>query len=214
MILGQHPKDLVLASIFWYWRHFNDASTKDSAPALTEGGVSGTELGSSFPMFAIVKTGGKQYRIGAGDQITVERIVGDVGSEVSLSEVLAIEDAGASTIVPSYRRQRVSSGKDRSATPWHQSHCLQEEEAQELSPQARPSAGTDRAAHSGDQRWRIKRDKARPATAAIVRDSAAGSRSTPARRSWRVISSCGNAAHESSGPQRRLGTRLHDLRQD
>ncbi|MGO9266914.1 MAG: 50S ribosomal protein L21 [Candidatus Binataceae bacterium] len=49
-------------------------------------------------MFAIVKTGGKQYRIGAGDQITVERIVGDVGSEVSLGEVLAIEDAGASTI--------------------------------------------------------------------------------------------------------------------
>src|SRR5208283_5901770 len=66
--------------------------------ALTEAALSGTELGSSFPMFAIVKTGGKQYRIGAGDQITVERIVGDVGSEVSLSEVLAIEDAGASTI--------------------------------------------------------------------------------------------------------------------
>src|SRR5437588_12557407 len=41
-------------------------------------------------MFAIVKTGGKQYRVAAGDQITVERIAGDVGSEVSLAEVLAI----------------------------------------------------------------------------------------------------------------------------
>jgi large subunit ribosomal protein L21 len=41
-------------------------------------------------MFAIVKTGGKQYRVAAGDQIVVERIAGDVGSEISLSEVLAI----------------------------------------------------------------------------------------------------------------------------
>jgi large subunit ribosomal protein L21 len=49
-------------------------------------------------MFAIVKTGGKQYRIGTGDQITVERIAGEVGSEVSLGEVLAIEDGGTSTI--------------------------------------------------------------------------------------------------------------------
>jgi len=49
-------------------------------------------------MFAIVKTGGKQYRISAGDQITVERIAGDVGSEVSLSQVLAIEGAETTTI--------------------------------------------------------------------------------------------------------------------
>src|SRR5690349_9887764 len=41
-------------------------------------------------MFAIIKTGGKQYRVAPGDQIVVERIAGDVGSEISLSEVLAI----------------------------------------------------------------------------------------------------------------------------
>ncbi len=41
-------------------------------------------------MFAIVKTGGKQYRVGVGDQITVERLEGDVGAEISLSEVLAV----------------------------------------------------------------------------------------------------------------------------
>jgi large subunit ribosomal protein L21 len=41
-------------------------------------------------MFAIVRTGGKQYRVGVGDQITVERIVGDVGSEIELADVLAI----------------------------------------------------------------------------------------------------------------------------
>jgi len=41
-------------------------------------------------MFAIVRTGGKQYRVGVGDQITVERIVGDVGAQVELGDVLAI----------------------------------------------------------------------------------------------------------------------------
>lgn len=41
-------------------------------------------------MFAIVRTGGKQYRVAAGDQVAVERIEGDVGSEVSLADVLAI----------------------------------------------------------------------------------------------------------------------------
>jgi len=41
-------------------------------------------------MFAIVKTGGKQYRVGVGDQITVERLEGNVGAEISLNEVLAL----------------------------------------------------------------------------------------------------------------------------
>jgi large subunit ribosomal protein L21 len=41
-------------------------------------------------MFAIVRTGGKQYHVGVGDQITVERIVGDVGAQVELADVLAI----------------------------------------------------------------------------------------------------------------------------
>lgn len=41
-------------------------------------------------MFAIIRTGGKQYRVGVGDQITVERIAGEVGAEVELGDVLAI----------------------------------------------------------------------------------------------------------------------------
>ncbi len=49
-------------------------------------------------MFAIVKTGGKQYRVAPGDQIVVERLKGVVGSRVSLSEVLAIGGNGAPVI--------------------------------------------------------------------------------------------------------------------
>jgi large subunit ribosomal protein L21 len=49
-------------------------------------------------MFAIVKTGGKQYQVTPGDKIVVERIPGDVGAAIALNEVLAIGDAGANTI--------------------------------------------------------------------------------------------------------------------
>ena len=39
-------------------------------------------------MFAIVRTGGKQYRVAAGDKIVVEKIAGDAGATVSLDDVL------------------------------------------------------------------------------------------------------------------------------
>jgi large subunit ribosomal protein L21 len=41
-------------------------------------------------MFAIIRTGGKQYRVAAGDQVTVERLEGEVGSQIALTDVLAI----------------------------------------------------------------------------------------------------------------------------
>lgn len=49
-------------------------------------------------MFAIVKTGGKQYRVAPGDQIVVERLVGGVGSEISLDQVLAIGNGDSAAI--------------------------------------------------------------------------------------------------------------------
>jgi len=39
-------------------------------------------------MFAIVRTGGKQYRVAAGDKIAVEKIAGDAGDSISLGDVL------------------------------------------------------------------------------------------------------------------------------
>jgi large subunit ribosomal protein L21 len=45
-------------------------------------------------MFAIVRTGGKQYRVAAGDKIVVEKIAGDAGSTVSLGDVLLAGDGG------------------------------------------------------------------------------------------------------------------------
>ena len=39
-------------------------------------------------MFAIVRTGGKQYRVAAGDKIVVEKMDGDAGAAITLGDVL------------------------------------------------------------------------------------------------------------------------------
>ena len=41
-------------------------------------------------MYAVVKTGGKQYRVVAGDKLKVEQIPADVGAEVILDQVLMV----------------------------------------------------------------------------------------------------------------------------
>ena len=45
-------------------------------------------------MFAIVRTGGKQYRIAAGDKIVVDKLAGAAGDTVTLSDVLLAGDGG------------------------------------------------------------------------------------------------------------------------
>ena len=46
-------------------------------------------------MFAVVRTGGKQYRVAADDQITVEKLDGEAGSKITLGDVLLVSDGGA-----------------------------------------------------------------------------------------------------------------------
>lgn len=43
-------------------------------------------------MYAVVKTGGKQYRVASGDTIKVEKIEGKLGDTVELNEVLLLAD--------------------------------------------------------------------------------------------------------------------------
>jgi large subunit ribosomal protein L21 len=45
--------------------------------------------------YAIVRTGGKQYRVSAGDRIRVEKLPQNPGEEVRLSEVLLVKDGDA-----------------------------------------------------------------------------------------------------------------------
>ena len=45
-------------------------------------------------MYAVVKTGGKQYRVAQGDTVNVELLTGEVGEQVSLEPVLFIGGNG------------------------------------------------------------------------------------------------------------------------
>ena len=46
-------------------------------------------------MFAVIKTGGKQYKVAEGDIIRVEKLSGDAGATVELDEVLMVGGDGA-----------------------------------------------------------------------------------------------------------------------
>ena len=41
-------------------------------------------------MYAVIKTGGKQYRVAAGEKIKVEQIPADVGAEITLDQILMV----------------------------------------------------------------------------------------------------------------------------
>jgi large subunit ribosomal protein L21 len=43
-------------------------------------------------MYAVIKTGGKQYRVASGEKIKVEQIAADVGQEIVIDQVLAVGD--------------------------------------------------------------------------------------------------------------------------
>ena len=43
-------------------------------------------------MYAVVRTGGKQYRLGVGDSVKVEKLADEVGNIVELSQILMVSD--------------------------------------------------------------------------------------------------------------------------
>ncbi len=49
-------------------------------------------------MYAVIKTGGKQYQVSAGEAIQVELLDGDPGDQVDLNEVLLINDGSNLTL--------------------------------------------------------------------------------------------------------------------
>jgi len=49
-------------------------------------------------MYAVIKTGGKQYRVAPGEKLKIEQIPADVGSQVVLDQVLMVADGDAVTL--------------------------------------------------------------------------------------------------------------------
>ncbi len=70
-------------------------------------------------MFAVVRTGGKQYKVASGDVVAVEKLEGNVGDKVELSDVLMVGSkigAGAKVlaeIVKQFRDEKVIIFKKR-----------------------------------------------------------------------------------------------------
>ncbi|MBW1645810.1 MAG: 50S ribosomal protein L21 [Deltaproteobacteria bacterium] len=60
-------------------------------------------------MYAVVKTGGKQYKVAPGQVIKVERLAGEAGDQVEFSDVLAVVKDGEVTVGrPRVENARVS----------------------------------------------------------------------------------------------------------
>lgn len=49
-------------------------------------------------MFAIIKAGGRQYRVAQGDEIVVEKLAGDAKSKITFGDVLMVADGDKFTI--------------------------------------------------------------------------------------------------------------------
>src|SRR3712207_1976234 len=78
-------------------------------------------------MFAVIKTGGKQYRVAAEDTITVAKLAGEPGEAVTFDQVLMVSNDGgvedgapvvagasvAGTVVAQTRGEKVSAFKKR-----------------------------------------------------------------------------------------------------
>ena len=50
-------------------------------------------------MYAVIKTGGKQYKVATGDVVKIEKIAGEEGKEVIFNEVLALDEIVGTPLV-------------------------------------------------------------------------------------------------------------------
>jgi len=70
-------------------------------------------------MYAVIETGGKQYRVAPGDQIKIETIDGEVGTQVELGRVLAVSGDDQQLLmgdqITNAKVKATISGNDRAA---------------------------------------------------------------------------------------------------
>jgi large subunit ribosomal protein L21 len=62
-------------------------------------------------MYAVIKTGGKQYRVAPGDTIRIERVSGDVGEAVTFGSVLAVHTEDKKLLSGSHAAKAKVTGK-------------------------------------------------------------------------------------------------------
>jgi large subunit ribosomal protein L21 len=66
------------------------ASQDGQPPSVRARSAVGRPAMERSDMYAVIKTGGKQYKVAAGEKIKVEQIAADIGQEVVIDQVLAV----------------------------------------------------------------------------------------------------------------------------
>lgn len=59
-------------------------------------------------MYAVIKTGGKQYRVSEGDRLRVEKLSGEVGSKIEFADILMIGGEKVSVGAPLVKGAKVT----------------------------------------------------------------------------------------------------------
>ena len=134
-------------------------------------------------MYAVVKTGGKQYRVSAGEKLRIEQIPAEVGQEIVLDQVLVVADgdalkmgtplvAGATVkakVLKQGRGDKVHIFKMRRRKHYRKSQGHRQNYTEiEILGIAYPERNTGKP-------WHTKKQAAAPATAAIRSPSASAS---------------------------------------
>jgi large subunit ribosomal protein L21 len=88
----------------WFARRSNQQHSRPCVAALKTAArrhlrASGAGFFKDYTMYAVIKTGGKQYRVVAGEKLKVEQIPADIGQEIVLDQVLML--GGESVVVGS-----------------------------------------------------------------------------------------------------------------
>ncbi len=117
-------------------------------------------------MYAVINTGGKQYRIEPGERLEVERLAGGEGSEVELTPVLVVD---GDTVLAS-RSQLAGATVTATivgATRWAEDQRLHLQAEEQQPPSVRPPPGPLGDRDHGDQpgqevREEVHREEVRP----------------------------------------------------
>ena len=91
MLVSRTPCDRLVGSVFWALWLRAEALRGTRAEALVALRLAIREGHfERSSMYAVIKTGGKQYKVAAGEKIKVEQIAADVGQEIVIEQVLAV----------------------------------------------------------------------------------------------------------------------------
>ena len=97
-------------------------------------------------MYAVIRSGGKQYRVAPGETVKVETLAGKVGGEVAFGEVLAVSTDDKKVLAGKDAAAAKVDGQDRRAGTPSQAHRVEVQDRRAVQDPARPPAELHRRA--------------------------------------------------------------------